>query len=44
MNSNQPSIQHTYIDGQKILFPSQEDWKFLQFNPFIDDMQLAILD
>ncbi|QIR38796.1 hypothetical protein HCG51_20205 [Tolypothrix sp. PCC 7910] len=43
MNSNQPSIQYTYIDGQKILFPSQEDWEVLQFNPLIDDMQLAIL-
>ncbi|MEH2058165.1 MAG: hypothetical protein V7K97_18785 [Nostoc sp.] len=44
MNSNKPSIKHTYIDGQQILFPSQMDWESLQLNPLIDDSPLAILD
>ena len=44
MNSNQPSIKHTCIDGQEILFPSQEDWETLRLNAFIDDLPLAILD
>ncbi|MEH1934656.1 MAG: hypothetical protein V7L14_13240 [Nostoc sp.] len=44
MNSNQPSIKHTCIDGQKILFPSQEDWETLRLNALIDDMPLAVLD
>ncbi|MEH2218451.1 MAG: hypothetical protein V7K72_15295 [Nostoc sp.] len=44
MNSNKPSIKQIYIDGQKILFPSQEKWETLRFNPFIDDMPLAVLD
>jgi hypothetical protein len=44
MNSNKPSIKHTYIDGQQILFPSQMDWETLKLNPIIDDRPLAILD
>ncbi|WP_414573234.1 hypothetical protein [Nostoc sp. CCY 9925] len=44
INSNKPSIKHTFIDGQEILFPSKLDWEILQLNPLIDDMPLAILD
>ncbi|MEH2048815.1 hypothetical protein [Nostoc sp.] len=44
MNSNQPSIKHTCIDGQEILFPSPEDWETLRLNPLIDEMPLAVLD
>ncbi|MBD2731175.1 hypothetical protein H6G96_33880 [Nostoc sp. FACHB-892] len=44
MNSKKPSIKHTCIDGQEILFPSQMDWETLKLNPIIDDRPLAILD
>jgi hypothetical protein len=44
MKSSKSSIKHIYINGQEILFPDKEDWKYLFCNPLIDNMPIALLD
>jgi hypothetical protein len=43
MKSNKISIKHIEIDGQEILFPSQEDWKDILLNPVIDGKAIAVI-